>query len=484
MRTVVLGVLNDFAEWRGLARHLLRQGVAPQDVVWRDPAASVELFGNAETLVQPDPRPVGSVPPAFMALAERAVCHSDPERWALLYRLLWRLQTDRGIIAVASDADVMRLAGMAHAVRRDSHKMKAFVRFKSIVDDSGRERFAAWFEPDHYVLEPTVPFFERRFTNMTWAIVTPYASAYWDGRSTAFGPGGGRADVPADDAVEADWKIYFASIFNPARLKVKMMKTEMPVKYWRNLPEAELISELIRGAEEASTAMIAQAASQPPSRHLKSQARAAGLQALEGDIAGLADAAKAIHTCRRCPLYEQATQPVFGEGPQDAQIMFVGEQPGDQEDLAGRPFVGPAGQVFDQTINEVGIDRARVYVTNAVKHFKFEPRGKKRIHQRPDRTEITACRFWVGLERAFIKPKLVVALGATAAQSLLGRSVTIARTRGEPIQLEDGSWLFVTVHPSYLLRLPDRELAALERQRFADDLARVRDFAREHGFAH
>jgi uracil-DNA glycosylase len=477
MRTVILQSLNDFDEWRGQARELLRSRVPPEEVIWRDPRSEPGLFEQDQQEIQHAGKnhAVGAVPPAFMAMARTAVCHSDPERFDLLYRLLWRLQADRGIIEVASHPDIVRLTRMESAVRRDSHKMKAFIRFKSIVDDSGLERFAAWFEPDHYVLEMTAPFFERRFTGMMWAIVTPYRSAYWDGCSLAFGDGGTRADVPADDAVEEDWKTYFTSIFNPARLKVAMMKSEMAVKYWRNLPEAELITPLIRGAREAEQAMIERAASQPPSHHVKRAERHVVEEKEQSDIASLADAGAAVQGCQRCPLYEHATQAVFGEGPEQADIMFVGEQPGDQEDLAGKPFVGPAGKVFDAAIEHVGIDRSRVYVTNAVKHFKFEPRGKKRIHQRPDAGEVQACKFWLNLEREFVKPKVIVALGATAAQSLLGKSATISKLRGAPIQLDDGTTLFVTNHPSYLLRIPDREMAAVEREKFEADLALVRN---------
>jgi DNA polymerase len=248
MRTIALQALNDFDEWRKAARSLLQAGIAPEDVEWRDPASDVGLFGEDSVAARGE-QPVGSVPPAFIELARTAIANSDPERFALLYRLLWRLQADRTIMEVSSDPDVARLVRLASAVRRDSHKMKAFVRFKSIIDDSGLERFAAWFEPEHYCLEMTAPFFVRRFDGMIWAIVTPYASAFWDGESLAFGPGGQKSDVPEDDAVEADWKTYFSSIFNPARLKVAMMKSEMPVKYWRNLPEAELIGPLIRGAK-------------------------------------------------------------------------------------------------------------------------------------------------------------------------------------------------------------------------------------------
>jgi uracil-DNA glycosylase len=174
--------------------------------------------------------------------------------------------------------------------------------------------------------------------------------------------------------------------------------------------------------------------------------------------------------CTRCPLYAPATQTVFGEGPVDASLMFVGEQPGDQEDLAGHPFVGPAGQVFDRAVAEAGIDRATAYVTNAVKHFKFEPRGKRRIHSSPNAGEIQACRWWVEQERLLIQPRVTVALGATAARSLFGKVMTIGRERGKALTLPDGGTAFITVHPSYLLRLPDPEAKKVEYARFVEDL--------------
>jgi DNA polymerase len=246
----------------------------------------------------------------------------------------------------------------------------------------------------------------------------------------------------------------------------------MPVKYWRNLPEADRIAPLIRNARQMEEDMIARATTQPPARHMRRKARE--VEEETQPIQSLADAATAIDTCRRCPLYEHATQTVFGEGPENADVMFVGEQPGDQEDLAGRPFVGPAGQVFDDAIKSAGIDRRRLYVTNAVKHFKFVPRGKRRIHQSPSTGEIQACRFWLDLEREFVRPKIIVALGASAAQSLVGKAVSISRMRGAPIDLEDGSVLYITNHPSYLLRIPDPETRAKEREKFEADLALIR----------
>jgi uracil-DNA glycosylase family protein len=174
--------------------------------------------------------------------------------------------------------------------------------------------------------------------------------------------------------------------------------------------------------------------------------------------------------CRACPLWKDATQTVFGEGPQHAQVMLVGEQPGDKEDLAGKPFVGPAGLMLDRALEQAGIDRKKAYVTNAVKHFKFVPRGKIRLHQKPTTPEIKACRQWYERELASIKPALVVAMGVTAAQSVFGKITPINKNRGRLIDLDDGIKALVTVHPSYLLRLPDADAKAREYARFIDDL--------------
>ena len=184
---------------------------------------------------------------------------------------------------------------------------------------------------------------------------------------------------------------------------------------------------------------------------------------------------KDARDCARCDLYKFATQTVFGEGPLDASIVFVGEQPGDQEDLAGRPFVGPAGAVFDDALEKAGIDRSTVYVTNAVKHFKFIQRGKRRIHNKPDSGEITACRWWIDQERELIKPAVTVALGATAARSLVGKVVTIGKVRGAPLKLHDGSESWVTVHPSSILRMPDQDARHEARLLFVRDLKRIRE---------
>jgi uracil-DNA glycosylase len=225
--------------------------------------------------------------------------------------------------------------------------------------------------------------------------------------------------------------------------------------------------------------MAARAASQPPAFHERLQdawrdreAESAGevlspLEALRREAEG----------CTLCPLHCHATQTVFGEGAEEADIMFVGEQPGDMEDLAGRPFVGPAGRVFDEAIEAAGIDRGAVYVTNAVKHFKHERRGKRRIHMRPEAGEVAHCRWWVAKEIEIVKPKIVVALGATAYLSLTGEAKPIAEVRGMPIPLQQNRMLLVTTHPAAILRIPDEDLKVRSLAAFRSDLKGVRRLA-------
>jgi uracil-DNA glycosylase family protein len=227
---------------------------------------------------------------------------------------------------------------------------------------------------------------------------------------------------------------------------------------------------LIASAERTTGAMIANQPTEPHKPQKRPDEPMARKQVQDAPvhdtIAALRDEAVG---CRACPLWKDATQTVFGEGPQSATLMLVGEQPGDKEDLAGHPFVGPAGQMLDRALREAGIDRAGVYITNAVKHFKFVPRGKIRLHQKPATPEIRACRQWYERELAAIKPELVVALGATAAQCVLGKITPVNKNRGRLMD-QDGTKVLVTVHPSYLLRLPDEKAKALEYQRFIDDL--------------
>ena len=461
MPTVTLAHPADFDGWRDATRSLAGAGVDPAQVVWQVGGESGDLLADA--MPPALDVPMFSVPRGFLDLARSAICHSDPERFALLYALLARLRGNPRLVEDRADPLVHRLNVMAKEVGRDVHKMRAFVRFREAADADG-ERFVAWFEPDHHIVRYNASFFVKRFANMRWSILTPELCVHWDRAALAFTPGTTRDQAPADDAVEEQWKTYFASIFNPARLMVRAMTKEMPQKYWKNMPETALIPGLIAGAQARTAAMIER----------DQVARKVEPVAEDADYASLAAARGAALACTRCHLYREATQTVFGEGPEDAALMFVGEQPGDQEDLAGHPFVGPAGQKFDQALALAGIDRAQAYVTNAVKHFKFERRGKRRIHQKPEAPEIVPCNHWLRAERRLVRPKLTVALGATAARALLGKVVTIGKLRGAPIPLADGGEGWVTVHPSYLLRVDPKDADA-EFDRFVADLSAARD---------
>ncbi len=469
---VQLASQTDFVGWRDAARRLVLNEVGPEDIAWSVAAES----DQADLPSVPEGAQL-VVPRDFIEHAATAFCHSDPGRFAFLYRMLWRLRSEPKLLAIATDPDTRRLEAMEKAVRRDSHKMHAFVRFRKIGEGSD-ERYVAWFEPDHFIVERNADFFVRRFTGMRWTILTPYASADWDGERLAIGPGAAKGDAPAEDDTEALWLTYFENIFNPARLKVKAMQKEMPKKYWRNLPEASLIPDLIAGADEAARDMIARTPTTPAPHHAKVQAKhwpkREPAEAPDDDASTISELREAAKGCRRCPLWRDATQTVFGEGPDNARVVFVGEQPGDQEDLAGKPFVGPAGKVFDAILDDAGVDRQKVYVTNAVKHFKFEPRGKRRIHSKPNAGEVQACRWWIGKELELIKPDLAVALGATAALSLLGKAIAVTKMRGQVIEREDGLRVFITIHPSFILRIHEPAEKEAERERFLQDMKQVK----------
>ena len=473
MNVVRLTGETDFTGWRKAARHLVSTGIPPEDIEW--------VIGNASTLFDEaaaaaeaeEPSSQLRVPAHFIALCKDVVLHRDPQRFALLYRMLWRLREEPRLLDIAVDGDVSRARTMQKAVDRDIHKMHAYVRFRELETEDG-PLYIAWFEPTHHIVEAAAPFFVRRFAAMRWSILTPETSAYWDGMSLHFGPGASRSDAPDSDALEALWKTYYASIFNPARLKTHTMQTHMPKKYWANLPEAELIPGLIGQATRRTAGMIEAEATVPRRRIVRHEREAAA--EIESD--SLEGARAAAARCRNCPLWEHATQTVFGEGPGNARIMFVGEQPGDREDLAGRPFVGPAGELFDRALAAAGIRRDTVYVTNAVKHFKFEARGKRRLHRTPGQLEIDACHQWLEREIALVKPGLVVAMGATATHAITGVPARVNAMRGRIMPWKDDSRLLVTVHPAAILRASPAA-QDVEYERFAEDICLARPFA--HG---
>ncbi len=467
-----------FADWKRAARRALAESCPPQAARWTNARA-----GQVELELAESPAPYGwesepparvRVPRAFLTLAQEAACHSDPTRWDLLYRMLWRLgHGEPHLLEVTVDADVTALRALAKAVHRDVHKMHAFVRFREIPTAAG-SWFVSWFEPRHHIVEAAAPFFVKRFAAMRWSILTPERCAHWDGRTLTFAAGATRDAAPPEDAAEDLWRAYYASIFNPARLKVATMASQMPRHYWANLPEARLIPDLIASAQPRTETMV-----ETSDRHRERDSDF-GTASVPGsrDLSVLRSAAA---TCRSCPLWRNASCTVFGEGGPGARVVVVGEQPGDQEDRAGRPFVGPAGQLFDRALQAAGIDRAQLYVTNAVKHFKWEPRGKRRLHQKPNAREIAACRPWLAAELQAIQPDVIVCLGGTAARSVLQSSVRVLETRGRWHPTDFGAPALITVHPSSLLRLPPGEDPKAAFDQFVADLRRVS--ARMMGFA-
>jgi uracil-DNA glycosylase len=464
LRRVTVGEGADLEGFRRAARLLIAEEMAPQHVLFE--LGRPGLFGADPAAAEAPPL---TLPRAAADLIRLVVCHSDPERYALLYQLVWRLLNgERSLLEVASDPLMHRLQMMAKSVRRDLHKMHAFLRFRRVEGET--EAYVAWFEPDHHIVEATATFFVDRFRSLVWSILTPKGSLHWDGERLTVGPPGRRSEAPDADAFEAGWQGYFESVFNPARVNPELMRAEMPKKYWRNLPEARAIKELVRTAPQRVEAMIEKEATMPTKR-----APERALAAMQEDGPRTLQELNRIIAASE-PLVPGATQAVLGEGPVGADIAFVGEQPGDQEDLQGRPFVGPAGQLLSRALAEVGIDRKRAYLTNAVKHFKFELRGKRRIHQKPTAGEVKHYRWWLDKELKLVSPKLVVALGATAVLALTGKSLPIIRARGEA---DFGAAYsgFITVHPSYLLRLPDEETKAQGYREFLTDLARIRDLA-------
>jgi DNA polymerase len=256
------------------------------------------------------------------------------------------------------------------------------------------------------------------------------------------------------------------------------MRQEMPKRYWRNLPEAVLIPDLIEAAQERANTMVAATPRQPSDRLLKAALRHSRDASYgTGAPTTMEEVEAGVQVCRRCDLWRDATQGVPGEGATHAPLMFVGEQPGDQEDLAGRPFVGPAGRMFDKALAEPGVSRDRTFVTNAVKHFKHEPRGKRRLHKTPDQGEVTACRWWLDAERRLVRPRVIVMLGATAALAVVGKPTPIGANRGKALQLPDRAQGVVTYHPSFLLRVPDVESKARAYAEFVEDLRLAGDLA-------
>lgn len=425
---IVLTSETDWEGWRLAARALILSGAEPETLTWSVGAARTAL---------PEASGTFGVPRSLVSLATLAIQSREADRFGLLYTLFWRVHAGDRFLDDDGDPDLALARRMAHAVRAEAHRMRTHIRWLPVPEDHGT-RYLGWFDPMHHVLEANAQLLIRQFPRHVLSIVTPDRAAHTlDGRLVF---GSGLHHAADDEALQAWWERHRDGLLEQAAEDV-------------SIPAAEPGDETPRPPELAPLGPVV----------LHRRADAALLRA-----------ARDASVCHRCPLCEPATQTVFGEGPPDAPVMFVGEQPGDQEDIIGRPFVGPAGQLMDRAMEEAGIDRRMIYITNAVKHFKFTSRGRRRIHQTPEVPEIQACGFWLDVERSVLKPRLIVLMGASAARAVLGRPVGVGRERGRPIRMDNGQTVFITVHPSFLLRLPDAAAKAREYANFVRDLRAVR----------
>ena len=432
MRRIVLANETDWDGWRSATRRLVMGDVPPEDVSWSVGAPHADLDNL------PDSGNGFGVSRALLALTGVAIQAREPDRFGLLYSLVRRANAGERPLDDPDDPEAGWARRLALSVRAESHRMRAHLRFLRV-----EGRFLGWYAPAHFILEPNARLISRRFPDDVFSIVTPDGSAHWDGASLRFGPG--LREAIDDNTLRVWWDAHAEALLTDT---------------WEgsSLPDADPLDDVPNPPGRSAIGPVVLSTRTDPR---------------------LAAAALDSATCQRCDLCRDATQTVFGEGPVDAPILFVGEQPGDREDVVGRPFVGPAGQLLDRAMEEAGIDRRAVYVTNAVKHFRFESSGPRRIHRTPDATHIDACGVWLRTERTCVNPVVTVLLGASAARAVLGRPVTVTRERGTPLTLPDRGPALVTVHPSYLLRIP---AGAAQDNAYADfvrDLTQARRLAED-----
>lgn len=469
---------GSFADWRREARRLLQAGVEPQAVHWRTDDDNGQLLaGLASTAPAPASAPAPRIPRELPELLESASRYRADDRWALLYRVLWRVAHGDRAAMLAGDGDGSVLQRRIKGVRREAHHMHAFLRFRQRPAEAGPPAFVAWHEPAHDILEMAAGHFAERLGRNSWLIATPDAAALWDGARLRFlrpCPAELRELARAADDPGAElWLAYYGSTFNPARLNRDVLESNMPVRFWKHLPEGPLIPQLMSQAR-AGQQRLAQAASVGEREGKEVLIASDKAQARRAPSTSLGE-------CRDCDIWRGATCAVPGEGPEQAPIMLVGEQPGDQEDLAGRPFVGPAGQMLNRALARAGLRREALYLTNAVKHFKWTPRGgpnsraATRKHATPKPGEIEACRRWLDEELTRVAPEVVVALGKTALAALLEtfepQRLRLADFAGAPFR-QGERWIVVAPHPAAVLRAGEEGerlfaelVAALEQAR-------------------
>jgi DNA polymerase len=457
--------VQTYVQWRDVARPLLSVHIAPDDMEWR-PGRRFEPLESLDSATPALATTPLRLSRQLIELLETISCYRHDGRWDLMYRLAWRWLRQSHLLEDAADPDVHRAMQMEKAVSREVHKMHAFVRFREMTDEHGARKYFAWFEPTHEVLRLGVPFFCKRFPNMEWLIATPDGTALWRDGELQFIETPDKSSLPKADAHEGLWRTYYRSICNVSRINPPAMRRDMPQRYWRNLPESVEIQSLLRDGR---------ASFEQRQREVMDM-ELVKARAMQRALDDLPDYSGGPAACRRCDIWRHATQAVLGEGSTSAAIMLVGEQPGDEEDLRGRPFVGPAGRVLEDALRHAGLERNELYITNAVKHFKWQPRGKRRLHKRPDAAEVVACNHWLEAEVSQVKPRIIVALGASALRAIAGLTDSIESARQRQIPHASGAQVVCTYHPSAILRA-DSGSAERLRTHLVGDLRRARELA-------
>jgi probable DNA metabolism protein len=462
--------VNNFKEWRAVAKRHILQNTPPTTVIWTSGAnAQTNLLSGLELPAAAGaPSKSFTVPKTFMSYAEAIACHRNPDRFDKLYRALWRItHGEKHLMEIKSDPLLHELYMYYRAIRRDVHKMKAFVRFK-LHKEEDEDFYLAWYKPDHNIMRLAAPFFQRRFSVMKWTIMTPGETASWDGDELIFSAGVPTNVNNVEDQLETLWCTYYSAIFNPARIKIKAMKNEMPIRFWHNLPEAATIPTILQEA---------------PARVAKMMREQEGSRMSAKDyfpeqmtLSALEQAAK---TCEGCPIYQCARQTVFGRGKADASLMIVGEQPGLQEDIEGKPFVGPAGNVLREELKTLAVNPENLYLTNAVKHFKNVKVNGRQMHRSPGVKEVNACKPWLKAEIDIVKPKVILCLGVTPAKALINPGFKMTNNHGKWQAYGESSSTVITAtyHPAALLRAPTEEMKEEMFKAFRHDLRTALEMA-------
>ena len=469
-----ISIEPSFAAWRRAARELLRQGVEPERIEWVefdsvDPVDSVDSgTGSVAAPNNSATAPVvatPAIPRELLAWLKTAACFCAPDRWSLLYRILWRWTHGERHALDPQDADGALLDQRIQSVEHETHDLVALTLFRRRDPSMGPPEFVGWYEPHHDLLAQAAERFAERMGDSTWMLATPQGAAFWNGmllRISRLAADDGAHSCPerqqqnppatqplpptamageatTSEPTEALWLAYYASVFNGVPAPV-------PLRYWRTPPAgpplpAQLARERSRLGAQSGTVTVPE---MPP---LEYSAVTPPLREPTGPLA----------TCRRCALWRNAKQAVAGTGPARAALMVVGEQPGEHENQHGAPFTGPAGQLLDTVLARAGLARAALYLTYAVKHYKWETLEQQRVHRTPARREVEACQYWLEHELAQVAPRVVVTLGATALKALTGAHVNLAEYLGQTID-HDGRLIVPTWHPSYALKMADGRL--------------------------